>query len=161
MQDPPVEESPATMTRDAARALWAEHYGPLAGWVLSVVGDPGVAHAVAQEAFTLLFSRRHPPKTPRAVLYRLAARLADRACTRGAARHQEPDAEPWLGRLVEALPPVTRRCVLLLHAGFTEAEIAKMEHLRAATVTRALTVLAPPPDVTPRPPVERPAASAS
>ena len=48
----------ATAAReDAARALWNEHYAPLAGWCAALLGDRDAAHDIASEAFTRLLSR--------------------------------------------------------------------------------------------------------
>ena len=129
-------------TTQRSRATWAEHYGPLAGWLLAITGDAGQAHRTAAEAFVQLFARRRPAPAPRTELYRLALRLIETAGGGGSPERPSLAPEAWLGAMVDGLPPVTRRCVLLAHAGFSEVEIARIAHVRRAAVVRQLLALA-------------------
>ena len=155
------------MAEARARALWDDHYGPLAGWAWAVLGDAVAARRIADEAFLHLFAEGYRSGPPRLRLYRQALRMleeAGRAPSRapagpGPARAEAPPDSTWLGQQVAGLPPMTRRCVLLAHAGHTETEIARvLREPRASTVRRVLALAATRP-VRPTPPAEQPAVS--
>lgn len=158
------------MSERAAHALWDEHYGALAGWALAVVGDPAAARWVADEAFLALFADGRRRGAPRERLYRAALSLLDIAGRQAAdpgpggpdhGTSAEIPLQPWLGLSVAGLPPATRRCVLLAHAGFTDAEVARILHLPRASVVRRLLDATAGQPVTPAPRAERPTVSAS
>ena len=77
----------AALTRDeAARVLWNQHYGPLAGWCAALVGDRDAAHDIASEAFTRLLSRWLTVHDPKGYLYVTATNLVRDRWRRRAAR---------------------------------------------------------------------------
>ena len=135
----------------AFRDLYAAHFGPLSGYALSLVGDPGLASDVAQEAFTRLFARWGSVRDPRAWVYFVATNLAtdtwrraqrDRALTtalapvasRAVAAH-----DPWLRDLVDRLPARLRVAVLLhYYADLPVEEVARLTHRPVGTVKRRL-----------------------
>lgn len=117
------------------RALWAEHYGPVAGWLLAATGSRETAFELADHAFVRLFSRLPASADcARRRLYReaLAALghwlLDDGGASRGG----------WLARLVEGLPSRTQRCVLLEYAGLSDGDIARVMHLPSEGAARRL-----------------------
>lgn len=158
------------MSQRAAHALWEEHYGALAGWALAVLGDSDTARWVADEAFLALFADGHRRGAPRERLYRAALSLLESAGRQVAdpvpgcpdhGRVAGDPVEPWLGLSVAGLPAATRRCVLLAHAGFTNAEVARILHLSRASVARRLLDATANQPVIPAPRAERPTVSAS
>ncbi|AYN37154.1 RNA polymerase sigma factor [Streptomyces albus] len=58
-----------------AAALFEEFYARLAGWCRSLVGSEALAHDIASEAFTRLWSRWGRVDEPRAYLYTIASNL--------------------------------------------------------------------------------------
>lgn len=70
-----VAAGAAAAREDAARTLWNEHYGQLAGWCASLVGDRDAAHDIASEAFTRLLSRWLTVNDPKGYLYVTATNL--------------------------------------------------------------------------------------
>lgn len=142
----------AAITREeAARVLWNQHYGPLAGWCATLVGDRDAAHDIASEAFTRLLSRWITVSDPKGYLYvtatnlvrdrwrreqrdrKLQARLVQTAETARAAE------EPWLRDLVERLPQRMRAPVLLYYyADLSVGEIARALHRPEGSIKRLL-----------------------
>jgi len=144
--------TPALSTSEAEFGrLYTEHFGRLAGYALSLVGDPGLATDVAQEAFTRLYARWGRVRDPRAWVYFVATNLAtdqwrrsqrDRALT-DVLRHVTPDErpahDPWLRDLVDRLPPQLRQAVLLhYYADLPVEEVARLVHRPVGTVKRRL-----------------------
>jgi DNA-directed RNA polymerase specialized sigma24 family protein len=124
------------------RALWAEHYGAVAGWLLAVTGSRETAFALADHAFIRLFSRLPASaECARRRLYREALAAL------GHWRLDDPDDSPggWLAHLVEGLPPRTQRCVLLEYAGLSAGDIARVLHLHSEGTARRLLAAAGPP----------------
>jgi RNA polymerase sigma-70 factor (ECF subfamily) len=143
---------PASHARDErAQALWTEHYPPLAGWTLALVGDREVAHDIAAEAFTRLLGRWLSVREPKAFLYAVAGNLA-RDHWRANARDRRLVArvgalipvvsapeEPWLRDLVERLPERLRMPVLLhYYADLPVAAVAAALRRPEGSVKRAL-----------------------
>ena len=100
---------------EAARALWNDHYGQLAGWCAALVGDRDAAHDIASEAFTRLLCRWVTVHDPKGYLYVTATNLVrdrwrreqrDRSCRPGSRRPPpvHTGGRPWLRDLVERLP---------------------------------------------------------
>lgn len=136
---------------DAARAVWDEHYAPLAGWCAALVGDVDVAHDLAAEAFTRLLGRWSTVRQPKPFLYAVAANLArdhwrreahDRRLVDRAGStlvEQQPAVDPWLRDLVERLPQRLRVPVLLhYYADLPVADVAAVLHRPEGTVKRLL-----------------------
>jgi RNA polymerase sigma-70 factor (ECF subfamily) len=132
-------------------AFYTEQFGRLSGYALSLVGDPGLATDVAQEAMTRLFARWGRVRDPRAWVYFVATNLAtdqwrrsqrDRALTdvlRGVTRHEGQAHDPWLRDLVDRLPPPLRQAVLLhYYADLPIDEVARLVHRPVGTVKRRL-----------------------
>ena len=135
----------------AFRALYAEHFGPVSGYALSLIGDPGLATDVAQEAFTRLFARWGRVRDPRAWVYYVATNLATDVWRRAqrekalvlalaptagltAASH-----DPWLRDLVDRLPERLREAVLLhYYADLPIEEVARLTRRPVGTVKRRL-----------------------
>lgn len=142
----------ATAAReDAARALWNEHYAPLAGWCAALVGDREAAHDIASEAFTRLLSRWVTVHDPKGYLYVTATNLVrdrwrhEQRDRKLQARLEEtapvstPAADPWLRDLVERLPDRLRMPVLLhYYADMSIAEVASALHKPQGTIKRML-----------------------
>ena len=140
------------LSRDeAARVLWNQHYGPLAGWCAALVGDRDAAHDIASEAFTRLLSRWVTVHDPKGYLYVTATNLVRdrwrrqqrdrRLCQRIEERTETstPACDPWLRDLVERLPERMRVPVLLhYYADLSIAEVAGAMHRPEGTVKRML-----------------------
>ena len=135
----------------AFRSLYAEHFGPVSGYALSLVGDAGLASDIAQEAFTRLFARWGRVRDPRAWLYFVATNLAtdtwrraqrERALTVALApgvRASDHAHDPWLRDLVDRLPPRLRDAILLhYYADLPIEEVARLTHRPVGTVKRRL-----------------------
>jgi RNA polymerase sigma-70 factor (ECF subfamily) len=143
--------SRATPDEHAFVAFYSEHFGRLSGYALSLVGDPGTATDVAQEALTRLFARWGRVRDPRAWVYFVATNLAtdhwrrsqrDRALTdslRDVAPRQDAAHDPWLRDLVDRLPEHLRQAVLLhYYADLPIEEVARLIHRPVGTVKRRL-----------------------
>ena len=115
--------------------MWGAHYGPLAGWLAAITGDRCVAWTIADETFVRMFSRWSVPRCPRRLLYVDALERLER---RHGAATWGPAPGGWLGELVRGLPAISRRAVLLHHAGLTDREIAGALHLGSAAGVGAL-----------------------
>jgi RNA polymerase sigma-70 factor (ECF subfamily) len=135
----------------AFRRLYAEHFGRVGGYALSLVGDPVVATDVAQEAFTRLFARWGRVRDPRAWVYFVATNLAtdhwrrtqrDRAlgaALRPLTAAEDAPHDPWLRDLVDRLPPPLRQAVLLhYYADLPVEEVARLVRRPVGTVKRRL-----------------------
>ena len=136
---------------EKARRLWAEHYGPLAGWVHSLVGDREVAHDITSEAFTRLLGRWRTVREPKPFLYTVAGNLArdhwraesrDRRLVErvgSLAPETASASDPWLRDLVERLPERLRMPVLLhYYADLPVASVAAALRKPEGTIKRAL-----------------------
>jgi RNA polymerase sigma-70 factor (ECF subfamily) len=132
-------------------AFYSEHFGRLSGYALSLVGDPGTATDIGQEAFTRLFARWGRVRDPRAWVYFVATNLAtdhwrrsqrDRALTdnlRDVVAHHDTAHDPWLRDLVDRLPAHLRQAVLLhYYADLPVDEVARLIHRPVGTVKRRL-----------------------
>jgi RNA polymerase sigma factor (sigma-70 family) len=141
----------ATPRDEASRALWAEHYPSLAGWVASLVGDVDVAHDIAAESFVRLLGKWGTVRDPRAYLFTIAANQAhdhwrrearDRRLTErvgATTATSTAAADPWLRDLVERLPDRLRMPVLLhYYADLPVAAVAKALKKPEGTIKRAL-----------------------
>jgi RNA polymerase sigma-70 factor (ECF subfamily) len=131
--------------------LYAEHFGPLSGYALAIVGDQGAAVDIAQEAFTRLLARWRSVCDPRAWLFFVATNIArdhwrqttkDRVLARESARAivaTAPAHDPWLRDLVQRLPERLREAVLLhYYADLPVEEVARLTHRPVGTVKRRL-----------------------
>ncbi|MGW7353216.1 RNA polymerase sigma factor [Streptomyces sp. NPDC054784] len=129
------------MTNESEAAqLFEELYPPLAGWCRGLVDSDALAHEIASEAFTRLWSRWSRVDDTRAYLFAVAANLVkdhwrrqerDRRATR-LVRDAERDAGPprmehaqEIREIVQALPKKLRIPVLLYYyADLPVAQIA-------------------------------------
>lgn len=132
-------------------ALYAAHFGPLSGYLLSLVGDSGVAVELAQEAFTRLLARWLSVRDPRAWVFFVGTNLArdhwrstarDRALAHQSALtavHSAGPHDPWLADLVGRLPLRLREVVLLhYYADLPLEEVSRLVHRPLGTVKRRL-----------------------
>ncbi|MDT7572738.1 MAG: hypothetical protein QOE05_2912 [Actinomycetota bacterium] len=152
----PRDGAAPARTRAAADEIefvgfYSDHFGRLSGYALSLIGDPGLATDVAQEAMTRLFARWGRVRDPRAWVYFVATNLAtdhwrrsqrDRALTdslRDVTSHHDPAHDPWLRDLVDRLPSHLRQAVLLhYYADLPVDEVARLVHRPVGTVKRRL-----------------------
>ncbi len=128
--------------------FYADVYGPLAGYALSLVGDRGVADDLAQEALTRVYVRYAVLREPRPYAYRVVTNLArDRWRRARTERAALPDllvedvAAPDLGVLdaVGRLPEGLRDVVLLhYYADLPVEQVARVVRRPAGTVKRRL-----------------------
>lgn len=136
---------------EAFRACFREHYGALAGYCAALVGNSHLAHDIAQESFTRLFSRWIGVREPRAYVYWIATNLVREHWRRGrtertalatlriAGRDEVEEHDPWLRDLVERLPERHRQVVLLhYYADLPLQEVAALVHRPLGTVKRSL-----------------------
>jgi RNA polymerase sigma-70 factor (ECF subfamily) len=146
-----VAVTAAAAREEAARALWNEHYAPLAGWCAALVGDRDAAHDIASEAFTRLLSKWITVHDPKGYLYVTASNLVrdrwrrEQRDRKLQARLEEttpvstPACDPWLHDLVERLPERLRTPILLFYyADMNVAEVAEALHKPEGTVKRML-----------------------
>jgi RNA polymerase sigma-70 factor (ECF subfamily) len=132
-----------------AGELFADFYPRLAGWCRGLVDSDAVAHDIAAEAFTRLWSRWSTVRRPESYLFSVAANLVkdhwrNRDRERAAARHLSADHREHapaadagfdVRSLVESLPDRLRVPVLLYYyAGLPVSEIASVLHRRPGTV---------------------------
>ncbi|MDT0341531.1 RNA polymerase sigma factor [Streptomyces litchfieldiae] len=132
-----------------AEALFADFYPRLAGWCRGLVDSDAVAHDIAAEAFTRLWSRWSSVDRPESYLFSVAANLVKdhwraRAREHDAARQvgaDRPEHSPAadagydVRSLVETLPDRLRVPVLLYYyAGLPVNEIAAALRRRPGTV---------------------------
>jgi len=125
--------------------------GDLTGYLVTLVGDVGVAQDLAQEAFVRVFARWRHVEHPRAYVYMTASNLvkmhwrrsgregrAYSFVTRTASDTVEAH-DPWLRDLVERLPKRLRTPVLLhYYADLPVDEVAATLHLPVGTAKRRL-----------------------
>ena len=145
--------APSAVASDEAAfaRLYTEHFGRVSGYALSLLGDPGLATDVAQEAFTRLFARWGRVRDPRAWVYFVATNLAtdqwrrsqrDRAlgdALSHVTQHEGAAYDPWLRDLVDRLPSSLRQAVLLhYYADLPVEEVARLVHRPVGTVKRRL-----------------------
>ncbi|MDX6225269.1 MAG: hypothetical protein QOJ92_3006 [Frankiales bacterium] len=148
---PPAQSVDAPSQAEQFEALYAEHFGPLSGYALAIVGDQGAAVDIAQEAFTRLLARWRSVRDPRAWLFFVATNIArdhwrqttkDRVLARESARAivaTAPAHDPWLRDLVQRLPERLREAVLLhYYADLPVEEVARLTHRPVGTVKRRL-----------------------
>ena len=141
----------ASAREAAARALWNEHYAPLAGWCAAQLGDRDAAHEVAAEAFARLLSKWITVRDPKGYLYVTASNLLrdrwrrEQRDRKLQARLEEttplstPACDPWMRDLVERLPERLRTPVLLrYYADMSVAEVAAALRKPEGTVKRML-----------------------
>ena len=146
-----VAAAAARAREDAARALWNEHYAPLAGWCAALVGDRDAAHDIASEAFARLLARWFTVHDPKGYLYVTATNLVrdrwrrEQRDRRLQARLEEctpvstPAPDPWLRDLVERLPDRLRMPVLLhYYADMSVAEVSAALKKPEGTIKRML-----------------------
>jgi RNA polymerase sigma-70 factor (ECF subfamily) len=123
----------------------------LTGYLVTLVGDLGVAQDLAQESFVRVFARWRHVEHPRAYVYMTAVNLAKmhwrRSGREGRAysflsRGSDESVEahdPWLRDLVERLPKRLRTPVLLhYYADLPVDEVAATLHLPVGTAKRRL-----------------------
>ena len=141
----------ASAREEAARALWNDHYAPLARWCAAMVGDRDAAHDIAAEAFARLLSKRITVHDPKGYLYVTASNLVrdrwrlEQRDRKLQVRLEEttavstPACDPWMRDLVERLPERLRKPVLLhYYADMSVAEVAAALHKPEGTVKRML-----------------------
>jgi RNA polymerase sigma-70 factor (ECF subfamily) len=152
VQDGPRPAAVEVDGADAAfAALYREHFGPVSGYALALVGERGAAVDVAQEAFTRLYARLGRVRDPRAWLFFVATNLAhdhwrrtsrDRALSDALTpmtRATDAAHDPWLRDLVERLPERLRTPVLLhYYADLPVEEVARLTRRPLGTVKRRL-----------------------
>lgn len=125
--------------------------GPLAGYVLALVGDASLAQDIAQEAFVRMFARWRHIRHPKAYVYLVATNLvrmhwrqrgresAANASVHRCAPQTVGAPDPWLRDLVDRLPERLRVSVLLhYYADLPVDEVARQLKLPAGTVKRRL-----------------------
>lgn len=128
--------------------FYAEAYGPLAGYALSLVGERAVADDLAQEAMVRVYARWGLLRDARPYAYRVVTNLArDRWRRRQTERAALPDlvAGPASGPDLAVLDAVGRlpaalRDVVLLHyyADLPVEEVARAVRRPSGTVKRRL-----------------------
>ncbi|MDQ3358400.1 MAG: RNA polymerase sigma factor [Actinomycetota bacterium] len=135
----------ATAVEAGVREVYLAHYGRLAGWATTLVGDRGLAHDVATEAFVRLMRHWDTVDDPRPWLYTTTANLVRdhwRKRGREAAAYERfqggvtdpdvaaPGADPAdvlsVRQAVESLPERMRIPVLLYYfADLSVAQVAR------------------------------------
>lgn len=141
-----------TSRRAEQEALCAAQYRKLVGYLCSMVGDPGLAEEMAQEAFVRLFARWYSVRHPQAYLYLTATNLArrhwrrrrseDAALLLSAPRPGDDEApayDPALADAVNRLPRRHRQVVVLHYlADLPVNEVGALLHLAPGSVKRLL-----------------------
>jgi RNA polymerase sigma-70 factor (ECF subfamily) len=130
---------------------YQETVGDLTGYLVTLVGDTGVAQDLAQEAFVRVFARWRHVDHPRAYVYMTAINLTKmhwrKSGREGRAytflSHTQTDSvephDPWLRDLVERLPKRLRTPVLLhYYADLPVDEVAATLHMPLGTAKRRL-----------------------
>ena len=130
---------------------YAHHANDLTGYVVSLVGDVGLAQDIVQESFVRLFARWRHVEHPRAYVYLTAVNFARRhwrrigyetAALQAAHRLSDGEAaasDPWLRDLVERLPSRLRTPVLLhYYADLPIDEVSAVMKSPVGTVKRRL-----------------------
>jgi RNA polymerase sigma-70 factor (ECF subfamily) len=150
----PVPVGTATqLPRDDASfiAFYEEHFRTVSGYALSLVGDPGLASDVTQEAMTRLYSRWGRVRDPRTWVFFVATNLTrdhwrrstrDRSlltALRPGVVEEAPAHDPWLRDLVERLPGRLREPVLLhYYADLPLEEVARLMRRPLGTVKQRI-----------------------
>ena len=133
-------------------SLCAAQYRKLVGYLCTLVGDPGLAEELAQEAFVRLFARWFSVRHPQAYLYLTATNLArrhwrrrrseDAALLLSAPRPGDQIAPAYDPALADALArlPRRQRPVVVLHylADLPVADVGTLLHLAPGSVKRLL-----------------------
>ena len=132
-------------------ACYDQHSGPLTGYLLTLVGDLGLAQDLAQEAFVRVFARWRKVEHPRAYVYLTGINLARQHWRKGSretsaynsvgriAADQVDAHDPWLRDLVERLPKRLRTPVLLhYYADLPIDEVSATLHIPQGTTKRRL-----------------------
>ena len=152
-QDAPLTLPMVRLRRhpDELTICYRRYSSDLVGYLVTLVGDVGVAQYLAQDAFAALFTRWRSVEYPRAYLYMTATNLArshwrrrqreERALSRvgvpGAAA--VPEYDPWLWDLVQRLPVRLRTPVFLhYYADLPVDQVAQQMRLPVGTVKRRL-----------------------
>ena len=142
---------PALPDDRSFEAFYEEHFRAVSGYALSLVGDPGTAADVAQEAMTRVYLRWGRLRDPRTWVFHVATNLT-RDHWRRASRERGLVAslgpleredlaphDPWLRDLVERLPVRLREPVLLhYYADLPVEEVARVMHRPAGSVKQRL-----------------------
>jgi RNA polymerase sigma-70 factor (ECF subfamily) len=132
-------------------ACYHEYAGQLTGYLVSLVGDVGLAQDLTQEAFVRVFARWRSVEHPRAYVYLTGINLARQHWRRGgrersalaSVERTSPDQvdahDPWLRDLVERLPKRLRMPVLLhYYADLPVDEVSALLHIPTGTAKRRL-----------------------
>lgn len=127
------------------------HAETLTGYLVSLVGDVGLAQDIAQESFVRLFARWRHVEHPRAYVYLTGVNLARRHWRRigyetaalqtvhRLSVDHAAAADPWLRDLVERLPSRLRTPVLLhYYADLPIEEVSSVMKSPVGTVKRRL-----------------------
>lgn len=136
---------------DGFVAFYEEHFRAVSGYALSLVGDPGLAADVAQEAMTRLYLRWGRVRDPRTWVFFIATNLT-RDHWRRARRERAlidaltgqhpavlPEHDPWLRDLVERLPMRLREAVLLhYYADLPIDQVARLMRRPVGSVKQRL-----------------------
>jgi RNA polymerase sigma-70 factor (ECF subfamily) len=146
----PVAAATERWPRDLVEC-YQETVADLTGYLMTLVGDLGVAQDLAQEAFVRVFARWRHVEHPRAYVYMTAINLTKmhwrRSSREGRAysvltttQVDSVDAhDPWLRDLVERLPKRLRTPVLLhYYADLPVDQVAATLHLPLGTAKRRL-----------------------
>lgn len=143
----------APLVRDDAAfvAFYEEHFRAVSGYALSLVGDPGTAADVAQEAMTRLYLRWARVQDPRTWVFFVATNLTrdhwrrahrERALLDGLGPVHDPALaahDPWLRDLVERLPVRLREPVLLhYYADLSVEQVARVMRRPVGSIKQRL-----------------------
>jgi len=128
-----------------------QHFGRLAGYCATMVGDRHAGQEIAQEAFARLFAKWVGVRDPKAYVYLVATNIAREQWRRDGyqqraygdvVRRSQTVADPpdvELRDLVDRLPDRQRRAVLLrYYADLPVTEVAALMTLPDGTVKRLL-----------------------
>jgi RNA polymerase sigma-70 factor (ECF subfamily) len=148
--EPDVSAWEAARSREPAAAeLFHSDYPRLAGWCRRLVDSDDTAHEIAAEAFTRLWSRWTRVQDPRGFLYVTATNLVrdhwrktqrerranERVFLLSSADEHQPNHDPDLRTLVQALPDRLRAVVLLYYyADFPVSDVARLLGRREGTI---------------------------
>ncbi|HEX7187220.1 MAG TPA: hypothetical protein VF423_03275 [Actinomycetes bacterium] len=120
------------------RAIWDEHYGALAGWVVALTGSREDSRAIADAAFVQIFaSHRASTRHTRRRLHAHALSLVERR-QRTAGLPLQLGAGSTLAEGLVRSPRWARRAELLRFAGLDDRDIAAVVHRSRLTVSRVL-----------------------
>ncbi|HVE74234.1 MAG TPA: RNA polymerase sigma factor [Mycobacteriales bacterium] len=148
-----VRAPAAPAAEDEFEALYAAHFPRLAGYCLSLVGNPTAASDIAQEAFARLYGRWTSVRDPQGWLYFVATNLThdhwrgrqrdtglvDAIGVVEQRRGPDPAYDPWLRDLVERLPERLSKPLLLhYYADLPVEEVARLLHRPVGTIKRRL-----------------------